>query len=275
MSFADYEQSRAQGSPVELYEFRYGDDPGDIFRFTSADHDLVVGGETYTSLAITRDDDTQGEDPDEGREMAITLPRDNALADRYRTHGFERRVTIKVLTLHLDDAGEETQAIYSGRVVDISWPWPTMAISCEPMGTLLAREGGRPRVSRQCPHTVFDRGCGLDRADWEEAATVSAIDGLDVTIAYVDGMASFPDGWWLGGVFETADGVMRYIVAHTGDVVRLNRALPDLALSDPLLLLPGCDRTKATCRDKFNNRINSMALDYLPPKGPFEGNSLV
>tara|TARA_R110002167_G_scaffold145308_1_gene336242 strand:- start:1036 stop:1863 length:828 start_codon:yes stop_codon:yes gene_type:complete len=275
MSYDLIEESVDLGSPVELFEFRYGDASGEIFRFTSADYDVVVGGETYTSLAIERDSDTQGEDPDEGREMTITLPRDNPYADRYRDHGFERQVTVKVRTVHLDDPAEETRAIYSGRVVDVSWPWPTMAISCEPMGTLLARDGGRPRVSRQCWHTVFDRGCGLNRANWEVAATVVAIDGLSVTLTYDDSKDDFDNGWWLGGIFEDGDGVMRYIVAHSGLTVRLNRPLQGLAVSDAVQLLPGCDRTRQTCRDKFDNRINAGSLDYLPIKGPYEGNSLV
>ncbi|MDG4870579.1 phage BR0599 family protein, partial [Guyparkeria sp. 1SP6A2] len=48
-----------------------------------------------------------------------------------------------------------------------------------------------------------------------------------------------------------------------------------LEVGQEIEVYPGCDRTAATCNAKFNNLLNYGGFDFIPPKGPFEGTSIV
>ena len=51
MTYTTLETSAQSGRPVELYEFING---ATAYRYTSADGDVVYGGNTYTAAPIAR-----------------------------------------------------------------------------------------------------------------------------------------------------------------------------------------------------------------------------
>ena len=53
--FGLFESSRAKGKPIELYKFQYGPAPTDVKRYTNAEEDQIVSGETYVSVSTDRD----------------------------------------------------------------------------------------------------------------------------------------------------------------------------------------------------------------------------
>lgn len=309
MSFEEFESSRAGGLPVELYEFRYGEGADEIFRFTSADHDLEVGGETYASAYVERDGITDDGNPDDGDGIAIQLAWDNPLGELYRVQPFERTVIARIKVTHLDDPAAQVLSVWSGRVTEIAWEYPRMRLGCERIATSLKRTGVRAKYQRQCRHVLYQVGCRLDREDWHIAVEVTAVEGRLATLRYltwgpqvptetveVEGeeveVLDLPGNWFLGGML-VIDGITRVILAQapyspeTGEedpadvVVTLSRPLADLqeavsAETPPeVRIYPGCDRTHATCRDRFANHLNYGGFDYIPIKGPFEGNSLI
>ena len=51
MSYVAYEQSEYDGQPLELYRFALG---ADVWLFTSADHEVAWGDDTYSPVFIRR-----------------------------------------------------------------------------------------------------------------------------------------------------------------------------------------------------------------------------
>lgn len=302
MSFEDYEASRSRGLPVELYEFRYGEGDSEIFRFTSADHDLEIDGETYHSVYVERDSITDDGNPDDGDGIGIQLAWDNPLGELYRVQPFERTVTARIKVTHLEDPDAQVLAVWSGRVTEIVWEYPRLRLGCERIATSLKRTGARAKYQRQCRHALYQVGCRLDREDWHIEVEVTEVAGREVTLRYLsqgpevpvdgDDAPDLPANWFLGGML-VVDGITRVVLAQAPYSPEAGEEDPAdivLTLSRPLLALeeavdaetppevrvyPGCDRTHATCRDKFGNHLNYGGFDYIPIKGPFEGNSLV
>lgn len=273
MSYPQFETSYFSGSPAELYEFRYGDSEAETVRLTSADVDITREGHVYSAIAMDRDSFEDDGNPDDSQQLNIRISRNNPLAEVVRAKSLDKAITVKIRATHVDDTSGQVMALWSGRVTGVSWEFPNMVVGCERMSTSLKRTGCRARYQRQCRHVHFLPGCNLDRAAYEITGTVTGVyqNGLELGIPELDGK---PDNYFAGGVIELG-GTMRYILSSTAVYVTINRRVLGLTNEVAVKVYPGCDRSSQTCRDKFNNIENYGGFDYIPIKGPFEGNSIV
>ena len=273
MSYSDFETSYFSGAPAELYEFRYGDSEDETIRLTSADVDLSREGHVYTSIAMDRDSFEDDGNPDDSQQLNIRIARNNPLAEVIRAKALDKAITVKIRVTHAEDPAEQVMALWSGRVTGVAWEFPKMVVGCERMSTSLKRTGCRARYQRQCRYVHFLAGCNLDRTAYEVTGVVSGVyqNGLELMIPEIEGK---PDNYFTGGVIEVA-GTMRYILSTTISYVSINRRILGLTEGMAVKVYPGCDRSAQTCLDKFNNIENYGGFDYIPIKGPFEGNSIV
>lgn len=273
MSFSQYEKSYFQGAPIELFEFRYGDDPSEIVRLTSADFDVTREGNKYTSIAMDRDSFEDDGNPDDSQQLNIRISRTNPLEEIMRSKAVDKVVTVKIRATHAEDPAQQVIAVWSGRITGVSWEFPNMVIGCERMSTSLKRTGCRARYQRQCRHVHFLAGCNLSRAAYEVTGTVQSTyqNGLEITIPEIE---QYTIGYFAGGILESG-GTMRYILSSSASTLMINRSVLGLKVGDPVKVYPGCDRSSKTCNEKFNNIENYGGFDYIPITGPFEGNSIV
>lgn len=124
----------------------------------------------------------------------------------------------------------------------------------------------RNRYYPNCPWTLYGAGCGLLQAAWAATGTVSGGGNREIQTAL-----SFPAGyydqgtlqWLTGANAGTASGIK----ASTSGRLNLLVA-PEAAVSagDTFRVYPGCDKSVATCRNKFNNWLNNRATPYVPLK---------
>jgi uncharacterized phage protein (TIGR02218 family) len=152
----------------------------------------------------------------------------------------------------------------------------------------MRRSGARARFQRNCRHALYGKGCGVNKEDYALAGRVDSVSGLTLVVPEAAGEAS---GWFTGGVVEFPDGSFRMITAHSGSSVTLSRASRFVVDSIPasgygqnygeyyggvsVTLYPGCDRTMATCKNKFNNLDNNGGFRWIPSKNPMGGSSIV
>lgn len=272
MTFASFENSKHNGRPVELFEFRYGDTPGDVLTFTGADETIVVAGSEYIPLSIEYDGFSEDGNPDDGESITLEMPRNNPLADLYRFSPPEKTVTVKIKRVHRNDPDEQVLTVWSGRVIGASWEFPTMRVSCERMSTSLQRTGLRARYQRQCRHVHYGDDCGLLKDDFRVETTV--VDVVDQLKVVSPDALLVESGYFNGGILEF-EGTMRLIVWHQGDTVKMSRPINGLSVDSIIRLYPGCDRLPATCRDKFSNIENYGGFDFIPGIGPFQGRSVI
>lgn len=115
-----------------------------------------------------------------------------------------------------------------------------------------------------------DARCRLDLTGLQAVATVVAASGYDVTVSGLDGFAS---SFFARGTVEWLTGAN----AGWGGDVRASRRMGALtllslwrepvravAVGDTLRATAGCDRTAATCRNRFGNFANFRGFPHMP-----------
>jgi hypothetical protein len=174
----------------------------------------------------------------------------------------------------LTDVSNELRVIWKGRLVDAE-PTndETIELIAESIFTSLRRSGCRTRVQRTCAWAVYRPGCDLDRADFEVAATVSAVSGGGLILTVAEAALADPNDYRNGQI--DWEGITATIVSHSGSTLTLLTEVPGLEdefdANGPVdvIIAPGCDRGKVRC-DRFDNTINRLAFDYLPKVDPFQ-----
>jgi uncharacterized phage protein (TIGR02218 family) len=115
-----------------------------------------------------------------------------------------------------------------------------------------------------CLNTLFDSGCGLNKASYAVYGTVSSA----TTTTINSGLSTPDDTFTLGTIRFTSgmnSGISRTVRAFASGTFEL--ALPLVTapvLGDEFIAYPGCDRTLSTCHVKFANRLNYVGFPYVP-----------
>lgn len=259
-----YITSVQAGRVRELFAFSDGDT---TWRYTSADRAVSAMTHTWASAPIGRGSiDETGEIHRAG--LAVTLPITDAFARGFVSDQADRQVSV---TMWSEAAEDDWAVAWRGRVVGANISGEVVTLNCESVFTSMRRPGLRARFTKGCRHALYGRGCGLDLDAFDTASTVSAIAGLVITVPGANAQA---DGWWVGGMFRGPDSTTRMIVAHAGNNLTISRAIAGLAVSDAVLIYPGCDHTRGTCHTKFNNVLNYGGFPWIPQVNPFGGGSV-
>ncbi len=266
MTYSAIESSVQSGRPVELYEFLSG---STYYRYTSADGDVVYGGNTYTAVPISRG--TVEATAEVARlALEITCSRSLSLLALFAVSPPEDVVLVTLRRLHAGDG--EAVIMWMGRILNVTLNNAAAEIHCESVYTSLKRTGLRRLYQKGCPHVVYGTGCGIDRDGFKVVRTVAAVSGTTITLSTLSGYA---DGYFAGGYleWEKTTGVFerRAIRSQVGAVVTIGFPIPGLAASASVNLYPGCDHSLATCDGKFSNRLNYGGQPYYPDKNPFNG----
>ena len=239
-------------------------DSDGAFYWNTGDEDIDHDGDTYEPYPVTRGGITQNNELNRAK-IQLTIPPDSALAQTY--HGAPPDRVASVTVFRKQD--DTVLTYWKGRISAVrSGDWETV-IECESIYTSMRRTGARARYQIQCRHALYGRGCNLDKASFATAANVTAVSGKVLTVTEA---ASQDDGYWIGGMVEFG-GVSRFIVGHSGTSITLWRDMPDLT-TGAVTLYPGCDRSLATCTNKFSNAVNHGGFPWLPNTNPFSFVSL-
>lgn len=270
MTYLTREGSKEDGSPFFLYEFTVG---ATIYRFTDLPEDISFDGNTWTAYPIKHTEIQQSNEVAKNK-TDVELPLGNSFTDLYIGKTPENVVTFALYRSHVG----ETEYIveFKGRVTTHDMNKLVLKLAIESVFTSMKRTGARARFLLTCRHALYGRGCNLNKDDFEEAGTCTAATDLDLTVTEASG---FDDGWFSGGYIVFPDGSSRAIANHVGTTITIinpsQYIIDNPPISTPVSLYPGCDRTLATCRDKFNNLLNQGGFKWIPGKNPFGGSSIV
>lgn len=263
MAYDDKEYSVDSGEPYELYDFIRG---SWAMYLTSRATELYINdNQIYKPASIKRSKIRQGEELKKDV-IQITVPRGHELAAEFLLYPPEDTVSITIRRLHRSLVFDEAVVMWKGRVVGAEPKGEKVEISCESIYTSMRRKGPRLKAELICQHVLYGPGCKADKAAKEFNDSIASVDGTTIEM---DNATSYSDGWFSGGILEY-DNDSRFIVSHSGDTLKISRPLVSLSAGDTVALYPGCDRTIATCRDKFNNLDNNLSFPYIPGKNPFQ-----
>ncbi len=269
MAFDLLEKSAANGAPVELYEFTLGPNH---WRYTSADEDQVMNGQTYTRAPVRRSKLEFSEELNRAN-LKIHLQRDNPVADLFRLYPPGAVVLVRVWRRHRGDG--EFVLLWHGRVLNCEFVGGEAVLHTEPALTSLRRNGLRRFYQRQCPHVLYGPACRVAQSSYRASGALTVVSGAHVELTAAGLQA---DGYYAGGILSwgSQSGVVesRIILSHVGTALTLAAPIQDLAVGDTVDIYPGCDHTLATCDTRFGNADNYGGWPFIPGKNPFGGTTL-
>jgi len=137
-----------------------------------------------------------------------------------------------------------------------------------------------------CDAMLGDARCGVALAPLQETVSVVAV--LDRHRLAVSGLGDKPEGWadfgalsWTTGVRTgLRDGVVRQGREGGADIIAFERPVGEWVVpGDAGVLVAGCDKRFATCRDRFANGANFRGFPHIPGndfvlKYPRQGDAL-
>lgn len=281
MSYLSKENSVQDGSPIHLLHFSQG---VLNWRYTTASYPIIALGHIWNPSPITQGGVNQSNDMTRDT-LSLRFPRDHEFARIFLAYTPDQLTSV---TLYRGHEGESEFIVYwKGRIASTKSGGETISVECEPVFTSLRRPGLRARYQRTCRHAHYGRGCNLDPEDWATSGICTEASGVQVVVPQA---ALFSAGYFIGGMIESPDGVLRHVIEHSGSLLTLIRPIESLILEVgssgygrsygenyggvPVRIFPGCDHSRFTCESKFNNLDNNGSFPWIPEKNPFGGSSI-
>lgn len=269
MTYLNYEVSLDSGSPVELYEFSQNNF---VWRYCSCATEVEYLTNIYTPSSIVRDNIKQTTDTFK-EAINLVFPKSNAFASQYLTYPPDSVTTLTIYRGHLTDADSQFIVYWKGRVIGAKTTGSEIILQCESVFTSIRRIGLRARFEYNCRHALYSVGCGASKELFKVSGSiVSVIDSLNIAVAEA---ASLPDGYYNAGIVSFEDGTQRFITNHVGSTLTIARPYSGLVGGSAVDLYPGCNHTKETCLNKFNNLNNFGGFPWIPIINPYGGTSIV
>jgi uncharacterized phage protein (TIGR02218 family) len=122
--------------------------------------------------------------------------------------------------------------------------------------------------NRRCDASLGDGRCRVDLAAWKGSGVV--VEMTDRSRLVVSGLAGFENGFFRQGRIEFSGGLSAEVDDHErrsdGSAV-LSLWLPldeDVGAGRAFSVTAGCDKTFATCRQRFFNQLNFRGFPHVP-----------
>ena len=267
MAFNTYESSPDRGDIVELYEFTKGDA---YWYYTSSEIQFVSDGKTYDSLPIVRTNFEGGADVDR-TPITVTLPIQALVIQEFLLSPPTTPVSCIIKRAHRAEP-DSPVTNYVGSIVNVKFDTLKAEVRIESKLTSLKRPVLRLKYQRNCPYSLYDSNCRANKEAYVVISTVTVTTSVEYNSPEA---GDKPDGYYSGGIISYNTGtymVNRFIIEHTGTTLFLNLPIPQIAEFAEVTIYPGCDRTLATCNEKFANEDNYGGQPFYPEKNPFSSN---
>jgi uncharacterized phage protein (TIGR02218 family) len=260
---------------------------GTILRWTTADLNLVVGGNTYLAKSSTpflsrgnRRETSQLQVDGISVNLAGAALLSGQTVCRRANDGYfdDARVQIDHLVgndpAHAISLGP-IMAWWEGKVAGVD-PAPDvvrlgLASDLEQLGVAQLPQF---RFGPACLHAVYDLNCTLNKATFTLTGTASGVPTTTTVPTASAALTAKAAGYFNLGVLVFTSGaltgVRRAVKSWTSNTFTLYLPLPSApAAGDAISVYPGCARTKLDCGPtgsggKFNNLVNFRGFVHVP-----------
>lgn len=155
---------------------------------------------------------------------------------------------------------------FSGRVADMTVTRTEARMVVKSDLELLNVMMPRNLYQPGCKHTLYETDCGVNRASFAISAMVQS--GSSATSLIASALtpgAGYLDMGYIMFTSGALNGMKRTIKASVPGSVSLLNPLPQApANGDTFTAYPGCDKTMATCSNKFSNLVHFRAMPFIP-----------
>lgn len=236
---------------------------GTVMGFTTHTRDIAIGAylyETITGLVTSSVKSSEGLSVDN---LAISafLSTQN---ERDIVKGLFDGAMLEVFVVNYFDLGMGILTEKVGFLGEITRADGIFQAELRGLMDMLRTKIGRVYTAA-CDARLGDARCKVTLAPY--GAVVSAVTGPKSFQA--SSLATVPTGWFTEGNMLWLSGdnssVTRDIRFHSGADFDLFLTTPfPIQVGDAFYMYAGCDKTKLTCINKFNNIINFRGFDYVP-----------
>jgi uncharacterized phage protein (TIGR02218 family) len=163
------------------------------------------------------------------------------------------------------DTSAGTVVLFCGRISDIDCSRTGIEMKCRSHLELLNIQMPRRLWQSSCTHVFGDAMCLFNRSSLAVTFTASGSSTTTVIEGAPTTTTPYAQGTIIGVTGSNA-GYSRTISSFvSGGAVTVKLAfLSPVAAGDQFQLLPGCDRTLATCTNVFNNPVHFGGVPYIP-----------
>jgi uncharacterized phage protein (TIGR02218 family) len=163
------------------------------------------------------------------------------------------------------DTSSGTVVLFAGRISDIDCSRTGVELKCRSHLELLNIQIPRRLWQASCTHVFGGPMCHFNRESLSITFSAGAVSTQTVITNAPSSVTPFVLGT-IKGVTGSNAGLSRTVAAFvSGGTVTVKLAfLFPVAAGDQFQLLPGCDRTIATCRNVFNNEANFGGFPFIP-----------
>jgi uncharacterized phage protein (TIGR02218 family) len=164
------------------------------------------------------------------------------------------------------DTSAGTVVLFAGRISDIECSRTMAEIKVRSHLELLNIQMPRRLWQASCTFTFGDKMCLFDRTTMQASITAGAGSSQTAIATSLNpNPTTLYDQGTILGASGANTGASRTIRQLTGGFVTVTQPfLSSVASGDQFTLLPGCDRTAATCANVFNNLIHFGGFPYIP-----------
>jgi uncharacterized phage protein (TIGR02218 family) len=156
--------------------------------------------------------------------------------------------------------------VFSGRVAVITGGRTQMQMTVNADFELLNIQMPKNIYQYGCMHALFDAGCALSKSAWGVSGSVNAGSTAGKILCGLAQAAGYFSQGYLQFTSGANNGLIRGVKNYASGELDLIYPLPQApAAGDTFTVYPGCDKTQATCQNKFNNVIHFRGFPYIPP----------
>lgn len=248
---------------------------GSVLRFTDYDVSIVIGGNTFLADSIVLDrTKIKNATGLEVNELTITAYSTNVVTIggipflKFCEQGGLDGALVKLercFMAEVTDTSAGSVTLFSGRVATVDVTRSKATITVKAWTELLNAQMPRNLIQPSCVHTLYDGGCKLIKAAFGVASVVADGSSQSQLLCALAQVSGYFDLGTIGFTSGANNGLTRSVKSYTVGVINLSFPLPSApAPGDAFTVFPGCDKTQATCTNKFNNLVNFRGFPYVP-----------
>lgn len=270
MDYGQLEQSTYWSAPVELYEFETA---RGTWYVTSGDVTVTYNGNTYIPVSIKRSSIKQTQELESGG-IDITIDSMNDIIYGFTITNAIKPVKLIIRRFQRRNNVDDVHIIYKGAIVAVPFENDQATINALMCNAAFIRKCPKITYQKFCNHVIYSSRCGVNKHDPAYKLTDAVITGISGFNLTSPSFATKPNGFFAKGFIEYGEAdigmQMVTIQSHVGDTIELLQPLRSIYPGRRITAYAGCDRTSATCKNKFNNAINFMGWEFIPIRNPFK-----
>lgn len=248
---------------------------GNVLRYTTWDSTLTVLGNTFLTgppnIERTAIEEQLGMDVST-IEVTITAGASDLINGvpilQAIGMGLFDGAAFKIERLFMDSSGQQIGTVirfagFIGPVDELTRSYTKITVNS---GTeLLSMQLPAIILQPGCTNTLFDARCGLSKAAFAESETVQPGSTANKLISNSIKVDSYYDNGQIAFTSGANNGLVKAVKQFLGQQFTFNSPLPFAPnAGDTFTAYPGCDKTQATCTNKFANLVNFEGFPYVP-----------